>query len=92
VTIDAVTAKKEGKVLVDYSPNCKGKTLVAPYSPRLVREQTVSTPLTWDEIDRILPVDFTMASLPARLEARGDLFAGWHGHRKDLVDLLKKKR
>ena len=37
---------------------------------------TVSTPVTWAELDDLDPRDFTMASVPARFAALGDLHAG----------------
>ena len=37
---------------------------------------TVSTPITWDEIDDVEPGDFTMATVPARFAELGDLHAG----------------
>ncbi len=92
VTVDALAAKRDGKVLLDCSPNCKGKTLVAPYSPRLTKEQTISTPLTWDELGSHLPIHHTMASLPVRLKTLGDIWSGWTNSRKNLEVLLRKKQ
>lgn len=90
VSTDAVAAKREGKILIDVSPNCKGKTLIAPYSPRLVKEQSVSTPLRWDELGTELPIHHTMSTIPERLQRVGDLWADWPNHRKDLMVLLRK--
>jgi bifunctional non-homologous end joining protein LigD len=90
VSIDPIEAKREGKVLIDVSPNCKGKTLIAPYSPRLVQEQAVSTPLKWAELGTELPIHHTMSTLPERLNRVGDLWEDWSEHRKDLVLLLRK--
>jgi DNA primase len=36
----------------------------------------VSTPITWDEIDDVLPQDFTIATVPERFAKLGDLHAG----------------
>ncbi len=43
---------REGKVLIDWSQNSPSKTTVAAYSLRARPEPTVSTPVTWREIDR----------------------------------------
>jgi bifunctional non-homologous end joining protein LigD len=43
---------REGKVLIDWSQNSSSKTTVAVYSLRARPEPTVSTPVTWQEIDR----------------------------------------
>jgi bifunctional non-homologous end joining protein LigD len=73
--------KKElrtGKVLVDWSQNNAAKTTIADYSLRARPEPTVSTPVTWDEVDACTqPVDlrFTSADVLARVDEVGDLFA-----------------
>ena len=36
----------------------------------------MSTPVTWDEVDTVEPEDCTMATVPARFAAIGDLHAG----------------
>jgi len=43
---------------------------------RGVPEATVSTPVTWDEIDNIDPRQFTIATVPARFARLGDLRSG----------------
>ena len=71
------TAGRETRVLIDYAQNALGKTTVAPYSVRPRPGAPVSMPLTWEEVaaGRVRPADFTMRTAPARLAARGDLFA-----------------
>lgn len=64
------------KVFVDYNQNARDHTIASAYSVRGVPQGTVSTPLRWDEIDDAVPADFTMATVPARFEALGDLHAG----------------
>src|SRR6187397_2285636 len=51
-------------VFVDYNQNARDHTIASAYSVRGVPEATVSTPITWDEIDDVLPRDFTMATVP----------------------------
>jgi DNA ligase D len=63
-------------VFVDYNQNARDHTMAAAYSVRGRPEATVSTPITWDEIDTVEPGDFTMATVPARFAALGDLHAG----------------
>jgi bifunctional non-homologous end joining protein LigD len=73
--------KKElrtGKVLVDWSQNNAAKTTVAVYSLRARPAPTVSTPVTWDEVERCrTPEDlrFTSDLVLARVAEHGDLFA-----------------
>ena len=42
---------RPGKVFIDWSQNNAAKTTVAPYSLRAQPVPTVSTPLTWDEVE-----------------------------------------
>jgi DNA primase len=63
-------------LFVDYNQNARDHTIASAYSVRGVPEATVSTPITWDEIDQIDPRDFTIATVPARFAELGDLHAG----------------
>ncbi len=76
------TMKKEvrgGKVFIDWSQNSRHKTTVAPYSLRARPQPTVSTPVSWDEVEACADGDaelvFTAADVLARVEDQGDLFA-----------------
>jgi DNA ligase D len=64
------------KLFVDYNQNARDHTIAAAYSVRGVPIGTVSTPITWDEIADVEPDDFTIATVPARFAALGDLHAG----------------
>ncbi|MBF8192417.1 non-homologous end-joining DNA ligase [Nonomuraea sp. K274] len=75
----SVMARKArpGKVFIDWSQNNPAKTTVAPYSLRARERPTVSTPLTWEEVEGCEHADdlvFTAADVLARVEKRGDLF------------------
>ena len=63
-------------VFVDYNQNARDHTMAAAYSVRGRPDGTVSTPITWDEIDVVEPGDCTMATVPRRFERLGDLHAG----------------
>ena len=43
--------ERPGKIFVDWSQNAHHKTTIAPYSLRARPEPTVSTPVTWDEVE-----------------------------------------
>jgi len=65
-------------VLVDWSQNNAAKTTVAVYSLRARSAPTVSTPVTWDEVEACRRPDdlrFTSADVLARVAELGDLFA-----------------
>jgi bifunctional non-homologous end joining protein LigD len=75
--------KKElrgGKVLVDWSQNDEHKTTVNVYSLRAKERPTVSTPLTWDEVEQLAdsgdPQSAVFDSDEAldRVDEHGDLF------------------
>ena len=69
---------RKGKVLVDWSQNNAAKTTICVYSLRARPTPTVSTPVTWDEVQSCRRADdlrFTSADVLARVDELGDLFA-----------------
>ena len=80
---------RTGKVLVDWSQNDEHKTTVAVYSLRAKERPTVSTPLTWEEVETCLKkkkpemLTFTSDKTLQRVEKFGDLF--------ESVETLKQK-
>jgi DNA ligase D len=64
------------KVFVDYNQNARDHTIASAYSVRGNPEATVSTPISWDELDDVRPQDCTIATVPARFAAIGDPHAG----------------
>jgi bifunctional non-homologous end joining protein LigD len=70
-----VANRPKGRVLVDYNQNRWGSTLASIYSPRPRPDATVSTPVTWKEVERGIRIeDFTMKNVPARVAKLGDLW------------------
>jgi bifunctional non-homologous end joining protein LigD len=71
---------RTGKVLVDWSQNDEHKTTVAVYSLRAREHPTVSTPVSWEEVQRCLKkkdaglLVFEAPQVVARFEKLGDLF------------------
>ena len=63
-------------VFVDYNQNTRDHTIASAYSVRGVPEAMVSTPITWDEVREVVPQDFTIATVPRRFAALGDLHDG----------------
>lgn len=67
--------RPHGRVLIDYNQNRWGATLASVYSARPRPEATVSTPVTWKEVERgIRMEDFTIRNVPARVAKLGDLW------------------
>jgi len=70
-----VAKRPRGRVLVDYNQNAWGRTLASIYSARPRPDATVSTPVTWKEIERGVRIeDFTVKNVPARIAKIGDLW------------------
>src|SRR5659263_515616 len=62
-------ALRPGKVLVDWSQNSAAKTTVAVYALRARPRPTVSTPISWDEVESCHSADdlvFTSDAVLAR--------------------------
>jgi bifunctional non-homologous end joining protein LigD len=82
VVSDMKKALRTGKVLVDWSQNDEHKTTVSAYSLRARDRPTVSTPLTWAEVEGALgsrdpeELAFDSGQVLDRVAAHGDLFAG----------------
>lgn len=71
-----IANRPAGRVLVDYNQNAWGHTLASIYSIRPRPRAPVSTPVTWDEVARGIAIeDFRIDNVPARIAARGDLWA-----------------
>ena len=71
---------RKGKVFVDWSQNDDHKTTVSVYSMRARERPTVSTPVTWDEVEAFhkgkrKTLAFTADQVLARVKKDGDLFA-----------------
>ena len=58
------------RVFVDYNQNAPHKTVFGAWSVRARPGAQVSTPLAWDEIDKLLPDELTIASVPERLAGK----------------------
>lgn len=71
-------ALRPRKVFVDHSQNAAAKTTAAPYTLRAKQQPSVSTPLTWEELNAARSAEelvFLAEQLPLRLENNGDLMA-----------------
>lgn len=72
---------RSGKVFIDWSQNDEHKTTICAYSLRAKEEPRVSTPVTWEEVERLSKnkdaeqLTFTVEDVLNRVENMGDLFA-----------------
>ena len=70
-----IAKRPRGRVLVDYNQNAWGRTLASVYSVRPTVEATVSTPVTWKEVERGFAMqDFRIDNVAARVRRLGDLW------------------
>jgi bifunctional non-homologous end joining protein LigD len=70
-----VARRPHGRVLVDYNQNAWGRTLASIYSVRPRPKATVSTPVTWKEVEKGVAIeDFRLDNVRARIEKVGDLW------------------
>jgi bifunctional non-homologous end joining protein LigD len=74
-------SRRSGKVLVDWSQNDDHKTTVNVYSLRAKEYPSVSTPVTWEEVETVVrtkdatSLQFVSKEVLKRVEKAGDLFA-----------------
>jgi len=84
---------REGKVFIDWYQNNERKTTIAVYSLRARERPTVSTPVTWDELERAVEKEdasslvFEASDVLKRLEKHGDIFAPVLELKQKLPDL-----
>jgi bifunctional non-homologous end joining protein LigD len=89
VTSNMSKAVRKGKVFVDWSQNDEHKTTICVYSLRAREEPTVSTPVTWDEVENCLKkkkadlLRFRSDKVLIRVDKLGDVF--------EPVEKLKQK-
>ena len=80
VVSDMKKAVRANKVFVDWSQNDEHKTTISVYSLRAREHPTVSTPVTWEEVEHALKkkdaglLVFEAKDVLARVEKMGDLF------------------
>src|SRR5205814_10470533 len=86
--------RPHGRVLVDYNQNAWGRTLASIYSVRPTPVASVSTPVTWEEIeDGIRIEDFRIDNVVDRVREVGDLWKPVLGKKRvDLLRVLEPKK
>jgi len=68
-------SKRGNKIYIDYLQNRSSQTLASVYSLRPKKGATASAALEWKEVNhQLLPSQFTIENMLARVEKKGDLF------------------
>ena len=95
IVSDMKKAIRTNKVFVDWSQNDEHKTTVAVYSLRARERPTVSTPVSWEEVERTLKkkdpglLVFEAPQVLERVDKMGDLFEPVFKLKQKLPDLTK---
>jgi bifunctional non-homologous end joining protein LigD len=84
--------QRGGRLYLDVMRNAYAQTAVAPYSVRARDTATVATPLAWTELedDRLTPGQFTLRTLPERIEQHGDAWQDTSHRPKSLTPARKR--
>ncbi len=88
ISMEWNTAKRKGKVFFDYNQNAKGKTVASVLSARPTASATVSMPVRWSDLDRLLPTDFTILNVPEILRKKDDPWSDILRRKQDLAKIL----
>ncbi|QBR73427.1 non-homologous end-joining DNA ligase [Microbacterium sediminis] len=75
VTMSWWKEERGERIFVDFNQANRDRTMAGAYSPRPLATATVSTPISWDELNGLEPHDFTVRSIPRRLAEVGDPWA-----------------
>jgi DNA ligase D len=77
------------RVFIDFNQMARDRTIACAYSLRANARATASTPVTWDELARVEPNDFDLATVPLRIAKIGDPHATIDDIAHDLTPLLE---
>jgi bifunctional non-homologous end joining protein LigD len=73
-----IRSDREGKVFLD-STRAGGATVAAAYSPRVRPGVPVSFPVRWEDLDQVVPGDFTVRTVPELLSGIYEAYGAWAG-------------
>jgi DNA ligase D len=91
---DVITAswwkeERGERVFLDYNQNAPHKTVFGAWSVRARPGGQVSTPLRWEDVDRVHPDELILSTLPARIDELGDPWAGMDDAPQSLEPMLE---
>jgi DNA ligase D len=81
--------ERGARVFIDFNQTARDRTIASAYSVRKRVTGNVSTPVRWDELGDVHPDDFTIATVPTRFAAVGDVHAAIDDVAHDLSPLLE---
>ncbi|MDT5146181.1 MAG: hypothetical protein QOC58_826 [Mycobacterium sp.] len=77
------------RIFIDFNQNARDRTMASAYSVRPTPIATVSTPVTWDELARAEPDDYTIATVPDLVRRRDDPWAAIGDVAQSIAPLLE---
>jgi DNA ligase D len=77
------------RVFIDFNQNAPHKTIFGAWSVRARPGAQVSTPLTWDEVETVMPDELTIATVPDRVDRDGDPWSDMLEHPQSIEPLLE---
>ena len=80
--------ERGARVFVDFNQNAPHKTVFGAWFARPRTGGQVSTPLSWDEVEAVVPDDLTIRSVPELVRRRGDPWADIAAAPQSLEPLL----
>jgi DNA ligase D len=80
--------ERGSRIFVDFNQANRDRTMAGAYSPRALPNASVSTPVTWDELDGTDPTTHTIATIPQRLKDSGDPWEHMHEEHGTIDALL----
>jgi bifunctional non-homologous end joining protein LigD len=90
VTMEWDTDKRKGKVFFDHNQNSIGKTIASVFSVRPTISATVSMPIKWEELQSILPTDFTILNAFEEIKKSEDAWKYILEKKQDLEKIFGK--
>ncbi|KHL00048.1 ATP-dependent DNA ligase [Microbacterium mangrovi] len=88
VTVNWWKEERGERIFIDFNQANRDRTMAGAYSARPLPTATVSTPITWEELDAgVDPASFTVRSVPQRLADQGDPWAEF-GAKPGRIDTL----
>jgi bifunctional non-homologous end joining protein LigD len=70
ITTEWDTTERKDKVFFDYNQNARGKTIASVFSARPTKSATVSMPIRWNDLSKVLPTDYTILNVPDMLNKK----------------------
>ncbi|HKX33677.1 MAG TPA: non-homologous end-joining DNA ligase [Blastocatellia bacterium] len=81
-----LSERESAQVYVDWQQNARGKSIAAPYTVRPTPKATVSAPVRWEDVEAGFKLtDFTIETMPERIQEAGDLWRDLRRTRQPLA-------